>query len=39
MDVEIILQECSLSDPLPKLQKWFHSAEQNDHQSTKNKNF
>ena len=29
MDFEIILQECSLSDPLPKLHKWFRSAEQN----------
>ena len=35
MDFEIILQECSLSDPLPKLQKWFCSAEQNGHQSSK----
>ena len=33
MDFEIILQECSLSDPLPKLPKWFCSAKQNGHQS------
>ena len=28
MDFEIILQECSLSDPLPKLLKWIRSAKQ-----------
>ena len=39
MDFEIILQECFLSDPLPKLLKWFCSAEQNGHQSLKEKNF
>ena len=33
MDFEIILQEFSLSDPLPKLLKWFRSAEQNGRQS------
>ena len=35
MDFEITLQEYmySLSDPLPKLLKWFHTAEQNGHQS------
>ena len=33
MDFEIILQECSLSDPLPKLLKWFRSTEQNGRQS------
>ena len=27
MDFEIILQECSLSDPLPKFLKWFRLAE------------
>ena len=26
---------CSLDDPLPKLLKWFPSAEQNGHQSLK----
>ena len=26
MDFEIILQDCSLGDPLPKLPKWFSSA-------------
>ena len=26
MDFEIILQECSLGDPPPKLPKWFRSA-------------
>ena len=33
MDFEIILQEYSLGDPLPKLPKWFRSAEQNGRQS------
>ena len=33
MSFEIILQECSLSDRLPKLLKWFRLAEQNGHQS------
>ena len=33
MDFEIILQECSLSDPLPKLLKLSCSAEQNGRQS------
>ena len=33
MDFEIILQECSLGDPLPKLPKWFRSAKQNGRQS------
>ena len=28
MDFEIILQECSLGDPLPKLPKWFRSAKE-----------
>ena len=32
-DFEIISQKCSLGDPLPKLLKWFSSAEQNGHQS------
>ena len=30
---KIISQKCSLGDPLPKLLKWFRSAEQNGHQS------
>ena len=29
MDFEIIMQECFLGDPLPKLLKWFRSIEQN----------
>ena len=29
MDFEIILQECFLGDPLPKLLKWFRYVEQN----------
>ena len=33
MDFEIISQECSLGDPIPKLPKWFCSAEQNGRQS------
>ena len=33
MDFEIILQEWSLSDPLPKLLKWSCWTEQNSHQS------
>ena len=33
MDFEIILQECSLGDPLPKLPKRFRSAKQNGRQS------
>ena len=32
-DSKIILQECSLDDPLPKLLKWFCSAEQNGRQN------
>ena len=32
-DFKIISQECSLDDPLPKLLKWFCSAEQNGHKS------
>ena len=32
-DFKIISQECSLDDPLPKLLKWFCSAEQNGSQS------
>ena len=32
-DFKIISQECSLDDPLPKLLKWFCSAEQNGRQS------
>ena len=32
-DIEIILQEGSLSDPLPKLLKPFRSIEQDGHQS------
>ena len=34
-DFKIITQECSLDDPLPKLLKWFCSAEQNGRQSLK----
>ena len=38
MDFEIISQECSLGDPLPKLHKLlFHSAEQDGHKSLKQK--
>ena len=33
MDFEIILQECSLSDPLPELLKWSCLAEENGCQS------
>ena len=33
MDFEIILQEGSLGDPLPKLLKLFCSVEQDGHQS------
>ena len=32
-DFKIISQECSLDDPLPKLLKWFCSAEQKGRQS------
>ena len=32
-DFKIILQKCSLDDPLLKLLKWFRSAEQNGRQS------
>ena len=35
MDFEIILQECFLSDPLPKLLKWCRSDKQNGIQSKK----
>ena len=35
VDFKIISQECSMDDPLPKLLKWFCSAEQNGHQSKK----
>ena len=34
-DFEIISQECSLGNPLPKLLKQFRSVEQNGHQSKK----
>ena len=37
MDFEIILQECFLSDPLPKLLKWCRCAKQNGIQSQKKK--
>ena len=37
MDFEIILQECFLSDPLPKLLKWYRSAKQNGIRSKKKK--
>ena len=33
MDFEIITQECSLGDPLPKLLEPFHSDEQDGRQS------
>ena len=33
MDFEIILQACSLADPLPKLLKTFCSTGQDGHQS------
>ena len=33
MDFEVISQECSLGDLLPKLLKLFHSDEQDGHQS------
>ena len=32
-DFKIISQNCSLDDPLPKMLKWFHSAEQNGRQN------
>ena len=32
-DFKIVLKKCSLDDPLPKLLKWFRSAEQNGRQS------
>ena len=32
MDFEIIIQECFLGDPLPKLLKRFRYVEQNGHQ-------
>ena len=35
MDFEIISQECSLGDPLPKLLKRFRYVEQNGRQSYK----
>ena len=35
MDFEIILQECFLGDPLPKLLEEFHYAEQNGCQGYK----
>ena len=35
MDFEIIIQECFLGDPLPKLLKEFHYVEQNGHQGYK----
>ena len=38
VDFKIISQKCSFDDPLPKLLKWFCSAEQNGHQSKKKKN-
>ena len=33
IDFEIILQECSLGDPLPELLKLFHSVEQDGRQT------
>ena len=35
MDFEIIIQECFLVDPLPKLLKEFRYVEQNGHQGYK----
>ena len=35
MDFEIIIQECFLGDPLPKLLKRFRSVEQNGRQGYK----
>ena len=35
MDVEIMIQECFLGDPLPKLLKEFHYVEQNGRQEYK----
>ena len=35
MDFEIIIQECSLGDPLPKLLKQFRYVEQNGRQGYK----
>ena len=37
MDFEIILQECFLSDPLPKLLKWCRFAKQNGIQNKEKK--
>ena len=37
MDFEIIIQECSLSDPLPKLLKEFRYVEQNLLSNLKNR--
>ena len=37
MDCEIIIQECFLGDPLPKLLKWFRYVEQNGLQGYKYK--
>ena len=37
MDFEIIIQECFLGDPLPKLLKRFRYVEQNGHQGCKKK--
>ena len=35
MDFEIIIQECFLGDPLPKLLKRFHYVEENGRQGYK----
>ena len=35
MDCEIIIEECFLGDPLPKLLKWFRYIEQNGRQGYK----
>ena len=35
IDFEIIIQECLLGDPLPKLLKWFRYVEQNGRQGYK----
>ena len=38
MDFEIIIQEYSLGDPLPKLLKLFRFVEQNGHKSQEKNN-
>ena len=38
-DFKMISQKCSSYPPLPKLAKWFCSAEQNGHRAKNRKNF